>query len=143
MQRSLRWMMLVPFFAAAVCVNAVSAGEGHGNGPKLGQGQQGDNQGGNGGNGSLLQLRATLVGRQEVPTVISDAHGTFRATVSAAGDSISYVLTYADLEGNVTQSHIHVGQRFAAGGISAFLCSNLPNPPAGTQACPSPPAQIS
>ena len=28
------------------------------------------------------------------------------------------------------------------GGISAFLCSNLGNGPAGTQACPMPPAEI-
>ena len=28
------------------------------------------------------------------------------------------------------------------GGITAFLCSNLGNGPAGTQACPPPPARI-
>jgi hypothetical protein len=40
------------------------------------------------------------------------------------------------LESNATQSHIHFGDRHQNGGISAFLCSNLGNGPAGTPACP-------
>jgi len=36
----------------------------------------------------------------------------------------------------VTQAHIHLGARAIAGGVSAFLCSNLGNGPAGTPACP-------
>jgi hypothetical protein len=47
-------------------------------------------------------------------------------------------MSYANLEGNVTQSHIHFGQRSVNGGISVFLCTNLGNGPAGTQACPGP-----
>jgi hypothetical protein len=34
------------------------------------------------------------------------------------------------------RSHIHFGQRSVNGGISVFLCTNLGNGPAGTQACP-------
>ena len=37
----------------------------------------------------------------------------------------------------MTQSHIHFGKRHVAGGIMVFFCSNLPNPPAGTQPCPA------
>jgi len=37
----------------------------------------------------------------------------------------------------VTQSHIHFGARGQSGGISLFLCTNLGNGPAGTQACPA------
>ena len=41
------------------------------------------------------------------------------------------------------QAHIHFGQEAVAGGISAFLCTNQGNGPAGTQACPPAPATIS
>ena len=57
-------------------------------------------------------------------------------------DGLAYKLSYSGLEGDVTQSHIHFGQRGVAGAISAFFCSNEPNPPAGTQACPPSPATI-
>ena len=40
------------------------------------------------------------------------------------------------------QAHIHLGQRAQSGGIAVFLCTNLANGPAGTQACPAPPATI-
>jgi len=35
-----------------------------------------------------------------------------------------------------------LGQEGVTGGVSAFLCSNLGNGPAGTQACPPPPATV-
>lgn len=38
------------------------------------------------------------------------------------------------------QAHIHFGQRGVNGGIAVFLCPNLGNGPAGTQACPGPDA---
>ncbi len=41
------------------------------------------------------------------------------------------------------QAHIHVGQSGVNGGIAVFLCSNLGNGPAGTQACPPSPATVS
>jgi len=42
----------------------------------------------------------------------------------------------------VQQSHVHFGQMSVNGGISFFLCSNLGNGPAGTQACPVGPAEL-
>ena len=42
----------------------------------------------------------------------------------------------------MAQAHIHLGGRHQSGGISAFLCTNLGNGPAGTQACPAAPATI-
>jgi hypothetical protein len=35
----------------------------------------------------------------------------------------------------VTQTHIHFSQAATNGGIIVFLCTNLDNGPAGTQAC--------
>jgi len=93
-----------------------------------------------GGGGS--PLKETLTGYEEVPAVSSAGSGKFEARISRFSDRIDYRLSYADLEGQVLQSHIHLGQEAVNGGISVFLCSNLGNGPAGTQACPPPPATI-
>ena len=78
---------------------------------------------------------------QEVPAVSTDASGKFRAKLRTSSQEIEYRLSYADLTGGVRQAHIHLGQP-VNGGISMFLCSNLGNGPAGTQACPPAPATI-
>ena len=92
--------------------------------------------------GGSKQFRAALDGYQEVPVVSTTGNGQFRATVTQTGNGFAYRLSYAALEGNVLQAHIHLGQRAVNGGISVFLCSNLGNGPAGTQACPPPPATV-
>lgn len=81
-------------------------------------------------------LSATMSGYQEVPSVSSTGSATFTADVAKDGQSIAWQLSYGGLESNVLQSHIHFGQRSVNGGISVFLCTNLGNGPAGTQACP-------
>jgi hypothetical protein len=88
-------------------------------------------------------IQEVLTGYQEVPVVSTTGSGEFRARISNDGSSIEYELSYASLEGAVQQSHIHVGQTGVNGGISVFLCTNLGNGPAGTQACPPSPATIS
>jgi hypothetical protein len=84
-----------------------------------------------------------LSGYEEVPAVSTAANGTFKAAINRAETELRYQLTYTKLEGTVQQAHIHFGQESVNGGIVAFLCSNLPNPPAGTQTCPPSPAKIS
>ena len=84
----------------------------------------------------------SFTGYQEAPAISTPASGSFEARLNSAGDEISYTLTYRDLEAPVTQAHIHFGQRDVTGGISVFLCSNLGNGPAGTQACPPSPATV-
>jgi hypothetical protein len=92
-----------------------------------------------GGSGAgFNHLTATMSGYQEVPAISSTGTADFTADVSQDGSSISWQLSYSGLEGNVTQSHIHFGQRSVVGGISVFLCTNLGNGPAGTQTCPGP-----
>ena len=81
-----------------------------------------------------------LVGYEEMPSVSTKASGDFRAKIRP--DAIDYELSYRDLEGEVTQAHIHLGQRAVNGGVSAFLCSNLEGAPAGVQRCPASPATI-
>jgi len=89
-------------------------------------------------------FKAVLVGSEEVPAVLTAASGGFRARLSPDGTSLEYELDYADLEGSVTQAHIHIGQAGANGGVAVWLCSNLASPPTpvGVQACPAPPAHI-
>ena len=92
--------------------------------------------------GGDKELRTRLTGFQEVPAVSTDASGKFRAKLRTSSQEIEYRLSYADLTGGVRQAHIHLGQFAVNGGISVFLCSNLGNGPAGTQACPPAPATI-
>ncbi len=87
-------------------------------------------------------VRAELVGLQEVPALSTTAHGRFRAVVDTEANTITFKLTYDALEGTVQQAHVHFGQKSVNGGVSFFLCSNLGNGPAGTQACPAPPAEV-
>jgi hypothetical protein len=90
---------------------------------------------------------ASLTGYEELPTLSTDGNGFFKASLSRGQDEIHYVLSYrGPWDGNatgapstVTQTHIHFGARATApaGNISAFLCSNLNNGPAGTPPCPT------
>jgi hypothetical protein len=94
--------------------------------------------------GGGKEIREDLSGYQETPLALSTpGKGTFKARIDRHGQSISYRLSYADLEAAVTQAHIHFGAEGQSGGISVFLCSNLGNGPAGTQACPPQPATVS
>jgi hypothetical protein len=81
---------------------------------------------------------ANLEGFQEVPSISSLCEGKFLAKISNDETSIEFELSYENLEGVVQQAHIHFGQRSVNGGVSVFLCSNLPDPPPGTQSCPGP-----
>lgn len=92
--------------------------------------------------GGGREVHTRLTGFQEVPAISTDASGKFRAKLRASSQEIQYELSYANLTGAVQQAHIHFGQRAVNGGISAFLCSNLGNGPAGTQTCPAAPATI-
>jgi hypothetical protein len=94
-------------------------------------------------NGGFKRIREVLNGYKEVPVVSTTGRGVFTATINREGTQIEYELRYTGLEGAITQSHIHFGPPNNTGGISVFLCSNLGNGPAGTQACPASPATIS
>lgn len=61
--------------------------------------------------------------------VSTAASGKFVAEIDEQTDIIHYKLSYKNLEGNVTQGHIHFGQRHTVGGIVVWLCQT-----AGTRA---------
>jgi len=75
--------------------------------------------------------------------ISTKASGAFEAILNRNEDIIDYVLSYKDLEGTVTQAHIHFGQRHTVGGIVVWLCQTSTNPaPVAvrslTPACPTP-----
>jgi CHRD domain len=82
-------------------------------------------------------IRAKLTGYQETPALSTPGVGKFRASIDRAASEIHYQLTYQGLESPATQAHIHFENRTNAGPIVVFLCTNLGNGPAGTQACPA------
>lgn len=84
----------------------------------------------------VFKVTARLEGFQEVPAVSSTGHAFFSAVVDTKANTITWHLKYEGIEGGDTlQSHVHFGQLSVNGGVSFFLCSNLGNGPAGTQAC--------
>jgi hypothetical protein len=85
--------------------------------------------------GGSRDVREHLTGYEEtLQTLSTTGSGDFRAKVRDS--QIEYRLSYGGLEGDVQQAHIHLGREATTGGVSAFLCSNLGNGPAGTPACP-------
>jgi hypothetical protein len=92
--------------------------------------------------GDNNRLKTTLTSYEEVPALSTGGFGTFRAAITDGGSAIRYELRYDRLSAPVLQAHIHFAQKAVNGGISAFLCTNLGNGPAGTPACPAPPARV-
>jgi hypothetical protein len=74
--------------------------------------------------------------------VSTKASGRFVAAINDRTDEIHYTLRYEDLEGTVTQAHIHFGQAHTTGGIVVWLCQTAGTPaPANVSAitpfCPA------
>ena len=86
-------------------------------------------------------FRARLRGLNEVPPVATQATGSFTATLSSDGSTLSYTVTYKNLNAQILFSHIHFGFPKEAAGIMVFLCGPaagaMGGPPAGF---PNPPA---
>jgi CHRD domain len=92
--------------------------------------------------GGGKDIREELTGYEEDPAVIStEGEGKFKAKVR--GDEIRYELSYEDLEGTVTQAHIHFGGLHQSGGITAWLCGTTAAPgPTGTPVCEPSPGEV-
>ena len=74
------------------------------------------------------RVRATLVGRQEVPVVSTVARGRFEAKIAEDESSLEWTLMYDGLQGTVTQAHLHIAQRNVNGGIVIWLCQTAAAP---------------
>ncbi len=73
-------------------------------------------------NGGNL-LRASLSGYQEVPTLSSSGSARFVASISKDETEVRWKLSYANLESDVTQSHIHFSAPGMSGPVVVFLCT--------------------
>ncbi len=87
-------------------------------------------------------FRARLRGLNETPgPVATQATGSFTAALSSDGSTLSYTVSYSNLNAQVLFSHIHFGFPKESGGIMVFLCGPAAGaaggPPAGF---PNPPA---
>lgn len=79
-------------------------------------------------------IHAQLSGYDENPTLSTPASGTFKAKITK-DNTIEYEISYSDLQGDITQSHIHFGKPGINGGIAAWLCQGTLTGPAGTPNC--------
>jgi len=84
-------------------------------------------------------FHAKLRGLNETPgPVATQATGSFSATLSADGTTLTYTLTYNNLNAQVTQAHIHFGFPKETGGIMVWLCQTAAVPaPAGDPGVPT------
>src|SRR5215510_3034906 len=83
-----------------------------------------------------VRARETLTGYEEVPALSTPGVGEFKIDLNRAGDALNYTLSFSGLESDAQQAHIHFENATNNGPVVVFLCSNLGNGPAGTQACP-------
>ncbi|MGZ5662014.1 MAG: CHRD domain-containing protein [Usitatibacter sp.] len=82
-------------------------------------------------------FHADLIGFQEVPSISTQATGTFSGVTAGDWTSIDWELSFDGLQGPVTQAHIHFAQKSVTGPIVIWLCGTPALPgPAGTQPCP-------
>lgn len=77
------------------------------------------------------------LGAGETGAILSGGKGSLVLDLDRRNQVLTFTLEYSGLSAPVTQAHIHFGKRHVAGGIMVFFCSNLPNPPTGTQVCPA------
>jgi len=73
----------------------------------------------------------------ETGAILTNGSGSL--TLDVDNNKATYKLTFSGLSSNVTQAHLHFGKVHVAGGIYAFLCTNLA-PPAGVPTPPPCPA---
>lgn len=93
--------------------------------------------------GKRRTFEAELKGIYEIipagGAVSTVARGSFRATLSEDATRILYRLRFSNLESDITQAHIHVGQFHTTGGISVWLCGTTLFPgPTDTPPCGDP-----
>jgi hypothetical protein len=91
-------------------------------------------------NNGVSRIREILTGLKEVPVTSTTGNGTFHAEIDDEAQEIRYTLTFADLEGDVRQSHIHIAPAQNSGNIMLWLCQTAanPSPVATTPQCSDP-----
>lgn len=75
-------------------------------------------------------LRVHLKGFEEVPSVSTAASGELRLKINDKAGKIEYDLEYENLQGTITQAHIHFAQKGVNGSIVIWLCKTANTFPA-------------
>jgi hypothetical protein len=70
--------------------------------------------------------------------ISTQARGSFRAVIDDRAEMIHYELSFEGLESDVTQSHIHFGQRNTVGAIVVWLCQTAGTPAPAAVAAATP-----
>src|SRR6266850_1836146 len=70
--------------------------------------------------------------------ISTKARGSFRAVIDDRAEMIQYELSFEGLESDVTQSHIHFGQRSTVGAIVVWLCQTAGTPAPAAVAAATP-----
>jgi hypothetical protein len=65
---------------------------------------------------------AQLSSFNEVPAILTGAHGTLRMSLSDDGTTLSFEFSWEGLSGNPAAAHIHVGQVGVNGAVTIFFC---------------------
>ena len=68
------------------------------------------------------KIDVRLIGFQEVPAVSTPGTAKLEATINKDETAIDWELTYQDMQADVTQAHIHIGQARVNGGIVLWFC---------------------
>jgi hypothetical protein len=84
------------------------------------------------------KINVDLTGFEEVPVVITTGNGSLKLTIDEKARTIDYVLTYSDLQADITQSHIHVAQKSVNGSIVLWLCQTAGTPAPAAVAAATP-----
>jgi CHRD domain len=71
------------------------------------------------------KFEATLSGKQQSPPIDTPAHGTATFALSKSGESFTYRLWVADIDG-VSMAHIHIGPEGQEGPVAAWLYPSKP-----------------
>lgn len=69
--------------------------------------------------------------------ISTQARGSFKAEIDDRRQIITYELSFEGLESDVTQAHIHFGQRHTVGGIVVWLCQTAGTPAPAAVADPA------
>ena len=88
---------------------------------------------------SYNEVHSATATAAERGAISTNARGSFKAELDEGRRMIHYELSFEGLSDNVTQAHIHFGQRHTAGGIVVWLCQAVNRSPvANTPECGGP-----
>ncbi|HEY2619316.1 MAG TPA: CHRD domain-containing protein [Acetobacteraceae bacterium] len=82
---------------------------------------------------AMVDYRATMSGKSEVPPTTSTGSGDVLATLDTSTKKLSYTMTYSGLSGPATAAHFHGPAAAGANaGVAVPIGTNPPSPTTGS-----------